>query len=113
MIMTMADIAEQLEHSINGGGLKFDYFSPDEKHRLSVFSSAQHTDRDSYYGGGKDLNAYGKTTDLTFMAGAQYVYRFDQLLFMPSDLTSGVEYNRDGLEDNMWTTTGTRNKPST
>ena len=102
MIMTMADIAEQLEHSINGGGLKFDYFSPDEKHRLSVFSSAQHTDRDSYYGGGKDLNAYGKTTDLTFMAGAQYVYRFDQLLFMPSDLTSGVEYNRDGLEDNMW-----------
>lgn len=97
-----ADIAEQLEHSINGGGLKFDYFSPDEKHRLSVFSSAQHTDRDSYYGGGKDLNAYGKTTDLTFMAGAQYVYRFDQLLFMPSDLTSGVEYNRDGLEDNMW-----------
>ena len=51
---------------------------------------------------------------LPFMAGAQYVYRFDQLLFMPSDLTSGVGYNRDALEDNMWgATTGTRNKPST
>ena len=45
-----ADIAEQLEHSIDGGGLKFDLFSSDYKHRLSVFTSAQNTDRDSYYG---------------------------------------------------------------
>ena len=28
-----ADIAEQIQHSINGGGLKFDYFAPNEKHR--------------------------------------------------------------------------------
>lgn len=26
-----ANVAEQTEHSINGGGMKFDYFSPDEK----------------------------------------------------------------------------------
>ena len=45
-----ADIAEQIQHSINGGGLKFDYFAPNEKHRLTVYTSAQHTDRDSYYG---------------------------------------------------------------
>ena len=64
-----ADIAEQLEHSIDGGGLKFDLFSSDYKHRLSVFTSAQNTDRDSYYGTTQDPNAYGKTTDLTFMAG--------------------------------------------
>lgn len=97
-----ANIAEQLEHSINGGGVKFDLSSPNEKYRLSFFSSAQHTDRDSYYGGGQDLNAYGKTTDLTFMAGSQYVYSFNNFLFMPSDLTAGVEYSRDALEDNMW-----------
>ena len=64
-----ADIAEQLEHSIDGGGLKFDLFSSDYKHRLSVFTSAQNTDRDSYYGTAQDPNAYGKTTDLPFMAG--------------------------------------------
>ena len=45
-----ADIAEQLEHSIDGGGLKFDLFSKDYKHKWSVFTSAQNTDRDSYYG---------------------------------------------------------------
>ena len=95
------DIAEQLQHSIDGGGLKFDLFSKDYKHRWSVFTSAQHTDRDSYYGTGQDLNAYGKTTDLTFMAGTQYGYSFDKLLFMPSDLTAGLEYNFDHLEDEM------------
>lgn len=96
-----ADIAEQLEHSIDGGGLKFDLFSTDYKHRLSVFTSAQNTDRDSYYGTGKDPNAYGKTTDLTFMTGTQYSYSFDKFLFMPSDLTAGLEYNYDHLKDEM------------
>ena len=96
-----ADIAEQLEHSIDGGGLKFDLFSSDYKQRFSVFTSGQNTDRDSYYGTGQDPNAYGKTTDLTFMAGTQYSYSFDQFLFMPSDLTAGLEYNYDHLKDEM------------
>ena len=97
-----ADIAEQIEHSINGGGLKFDLFTPSEKHRWSAYTSVQHTDRDSYYGSKKDPNAYGKTTDLTYVLGSQYVYHFDRCLFMPADLTSGVEYNQDDLEDDMW-----------
>ena len=97
-----ADIAEQIQHSINGGGLKFDYFAPNEKHRLTVYTSAQHTDRDSYYGSKKDQNAYGKTTDLTFIGGSQYVYSFGKCLFMPADLTAGLEYNRDNLKDDMW-----------
>lgn len=98
-----AHIAEQLQHSIDGGSLKYDYFSPNEKNRLSVFASAANTDRDSYYGPGNDpLKAYGKTTDLTAMGGAQYVHTFDKCLFMPSDLTAGLEYNRDRLKDNMW-----------
>ena len=96
-----ADIAEQLEHSIDGGGLKFDLFSSDYKHKFSVFTSAQNTDRDSYYGTGQDPNAYGKTTDLTFMTGTQYSYSFDKFLFMPSDLTAGLEYNYDHLKDEM------------
>ena len=97
-----ANIAEQTEHSINTGGLKFDYFSPNEKHRLGVYASAQHIKRDSYYGGGQDLNAYGATTDLTWVAGTQYGFHFDRCLFMPADLTAGLEYNQDNLKDNMW-----------
>lgn len=97
-----ADIAEQVQHSINTGSLKFDYFSPDEKHRLSVYGSAQNINRDSYYGGNKDLNAYGATKDLTWVAGSQYVYSFDRCLFMPANFTGGIEYNQDNMDDNMW-----------
>ncbi len=97
-----AMIAEQTKHGINTGGLKFDWFSKNQKHRLNVFTSVQHIDRDSYYGAGMDPNAYGKTTDLTWVAGAQYVYKFSRCLFMPSDLTVGLEYNEDHLNDNMW-----------
>lgn len=97
-----ANICEQTAHSINGGGLKFDYFAPNEKHHLSLYASAQHIDRESYYGAGRDPNAYGATTDLTTVVGGQYVYNFDKCLFMPATFTGGVEYNRDALEDNMW-----------
>ncbi len=96
-----ADIAEQLEHSIDGGGLKFDLYSKDYKQKLSIFTSAQNTARESYYGTGQDPNAYGNTTDLTALAGAQYSYDFDKLLFMPSQLMGGIEYNYDHLKDEM------------
>lgn len=95
-------IAEQTKHSINTGGLKYDWFSPDEKSRFNAFASVQHIDRESYYGAGQDPNAYGRTLDLTWVAGAQYVHKFSHLIFMPSDLTLGVEYNEDDLRDNMW-----------
>ena len=103
-----ANITEQVEHSIQGGGLTYDYFAPDEKNRLSAYFSFQTTSRKSYYGGigeGTDDDrdaagkAYGTTHDFTYVAGAQYVHNFSKLLFMPSDLTLGAEYNFDGLKD--------------
>ena len=97
-----AMIAEQTKHSINTGGLKFDWFSKDQKHRLNAFASMQHIGRESYYGAGMDPNAYGKTLDLTWVGGAQYVYKFEDCIFMPADLTAGLEYNEDYLRDNMW-----------
>ena len=68
-------------------GLKFDLFSKDYRHRLNVYTSAQHTKRDSYYGAGHDPNAYGHTTDMTFIGGAQYSYDWDKCLFMPATFT--------------------------
>ena len=106
-----ANIAEQIEHNINGGGLSYDFFSPDEKNRVNVYFSFQNTARKSYYGGtGEGIEeedkenaekAYGTTSDLTLVGGAQYVRSFGKLLFMPSDLTLGAEYNYDGLEDEV------------
>lgn len=97
-----ADITEQTDHNINTGGVKWDYFTPDYKHRLNLFTSAQKIKRDSYYGAGQDPNAYGLTNDLSYVAGAQYAYSFDKLLFMPSDLTIGTEYNYNKLTDEQF-----------
>lgn len=83
------------------GGIKFDLFSSDYKHRWSIYTSGQNTDRNSYYGTDKDPDAYGKTTDLTWMAGSQYIYSFDNLWFMPADFTGGIEYSYDHLKDEM------------
>ena len=103
-----ANIAEQVEHNIQGGGLTYDFYSPNEKDRLSAYFSFQTTARKSYYGGigeGTEENketaekAYGTTHNFTYVAGTQYVHSFDKLLFMPSDLTLGGEYNFDGLKD--------------
>lgn len=94
-------VAEQTDHSINGGGLKFDLFSKDYKHRLNVYTSAQHTNRKSYYGTNRNPDAYGHTTDMTVVAGSQYSYSADKCLFMPAEFTGGLEYNFDELKDEM------------
>ena len=103
-----ANIAEQAEHNIQGGGLTYNFYSPDEKNRLSAYFSFQTTARKSYYGGigegtDEDIetaeNAYGTTRNFTYVAGTQYVHSFDKLLFMPSDLTLGAEYSYDGIKD--------------
>lgn len=94
-----ADITEQTEHNINSGGLKWEFFTPDYKQRLNVYSSAQKTDRKSYYGTGQDPNAYGKTDDFAFVTGAQYAHSFDKLWFMPADFTVGAEYSHNKLVD--------------
>lgn len=113
-----ANIAEQIEHNINGGGLSYDFISPNEKNRFNAYFSFQNTARKSYYGGTgigewadtdeekqeakeQAAKAYGTSKDLTLVGGAQYIHSFEKLLFMPSDLTIGAEYNYDGLNDNV------------
>lgn len=115
-----AYIAEQVESNIDGGSIKYDMYSPDNKHRFSIYSAAQLTKRKSYYGGGTPvseilkmdipenlksdsiqgrLNSYGRTRDITYSVGGQYSYDFEKLLFMPSSLTAGIEYTYDDLSD--------------
>jgi len=98
-----ADIAEYLNHKIDGGGLTFDAFSPDYKHRVSVYASAQAIQRNSYFAGERPVDIdsanYGATADQTAVAGVQYTLGFDRLWFMPAELTAGAEYSYNHLLD--------------
>lgn len=113
-----AYIAEQIESDIDGGSIQYDLYAPDEKYRFSVYSAGMLTDRKSYYGGGEPageltgnetpeeilnyndrMNAYGKTKNLMFSLGSRYTRNFDDLFFMPAELTFGAEYLYDDLDD--------------
>ena len=91
-----AMICEQLDHNIDGGGLRFDYF-PSMRHRASVYVSAQGIDRSSYFGADMNPNAYGATSDFTLVGGGQYTLNYKAGL--PAELTAGVEYNFNTLND--------------
>ena len=96
-----SDITEQTKHIINSGGLSYDLFWKEYKHKLSFYTSAQHVDRNSYYGAQQDPNAYGKTDDLTFVGGGMYVGNFDKVLFAPGTFTAGMEYQHNNMHDVM------------
>ncbi len=95
------DITEQTEHTINGGGFDFLIFNRDLTRKLNIYSSLQAINRDSYYGAGKDQNAYGKTDDITAVSGFQFMNYFKKFLFLPSELTTGFEYSYGKMTDKM------------
>ncbi len=103
-----SNIAEKLDHNINGGSLSYDLFTPNGLNHLTAYASFQIVSRDSYYGGTGDgsdeskaeaLKAYSKTHDTYLMGGVQFVHNFGNLLFMPAQLTLGTEYTYDALKD--------------
>ena len=93
-----ADISEAVEHNINTGALGFDQLFNDGD-KLSVYGSAQHVDRNSYYGAEKDPSAYGYTTDLSYTIGTQLFIDKEKLFFAPGNYVVGAENNGGFLKD--------------
>jgi outer membrane receptor for ferrienterochelin and colicins len=86
-------ISEAIEHNINTVAITFDrYFQ--KLGFFSIYFSGQHVDRDSYYGAEQSLSDYGKTTDFTYTAGAQYNISFNY-----SHLVVGFENMGAWLKD--------------
>ena len=96
-----SDITEQTRHIINSGGISYDHSWKGYDHKLSLFASLQHIDRSSYYGALRDPNAYGRTEDLTWVAGATYTWRIGNCFFAPAVFTGGIEYQENRLHDMM------------
>lgn len=94
-----AMVCEQADHTIDGGSLTFDWSDPTHTNRVNLYGSFQNTARTSYYGAYKDPNAYGRTDDLTAASGAQYIHAFDELFFLPAELTVGAEWSYNDLHD--------------
>jgi outer membrane receptor for ferrienterochelin and colicins len=94
-----ADIAEQLDHLITGGNLSYDLFTNGNYDKLSVYASAQHVTRGSYYGAQQDPDGYGDTKNLTSSVGAHYGLHSDRFLFTSSSTVFGIDNTNDYLHD--------------
>ena len=92
----MAHLCEQVDHSIDGGSISFSYF-PNMRHKANIYVSAQNIGRTSYFGADMNPDAYGTTHDLTLAGGGQYTFNYRAGL--PVELTAGVEYNYNSLND--------------
>ncbi|MDE5567229.1 MAG: TonB-dependent receptor [Muribaculaceae bacterium] len=95
------DITEQTQHYINSGSLNYTQSWNDYKYRLNAYASAQHIDRNSYYGAQQNPDAYGKTTDITALGGATFSADFNKVVVSPATFTAGVEYHTNRLHDVM------------
>lgn len=95
------DITEQTQHYINSGSLNYIQNWNDYKYRLNAYISAQHIDRNSYYGAQQNPDAYGKTTDITALGGATFSADFNRVVVSPATFTAGVEYQANRLHDIM------------
>lgn len=96
-----ADIAEELRHRILGGNINYEQYTANMKHKFSAYVSGQFVDRDSYYGAGQDLDAYGTTDDETFVAGAQHTFMSDSSFWNGFAVTTGAEYQHNAVTDRM------------
>ena len=96
-----SDICEMTSHQINSINLNYNFVSLDGKHRLNAYASAQSINRSSYYGANQDPNAYGKTNDLTYLTGAMANHKLDRFLFAKADITYGLEFSSNSLDDRI------------
>ncbi len=94
MLPHETDITEQLTHNILGANVAFDYFTK-KYNSISIYTSAQKVDRESYYGSMQDPNGYGTTNDFTNVSGLHYTHN----LFLNSKIIFGLDHKYSALED--------------
>ena len=93
-------LTEQLRHNIDAATAKWDMYTADNKHFVSAYTSFQHIARDSYFGTNYNPNAYGKSTDIVSVTGAQYRFSYP-CGWMNADLSAGAEYSYNQLRDQI------------
>lgn len=99
------DITEELDHNTVFTGLDYELYNDERTNTLSVYTSLQYTNRDSYYGGlggGRTVtdsilanSAFGVTKDIAFVSGAKFNHEFTN----NDVITTGVEYQVNDTDD--------------
>ncbi|MDO5607047.1 MAG: TonB-dependent receptor [Capnocytophaga sp.] len=92
-----ADIAESIQSDVAGTNVNYEYFSPSQQQKISIYGAYQANRSDNYYGTRQDTEGYGLTTENIFLAGSQHTVFFNESGWQ---LTSGIEWKREQLSEN-------------
>ncbi|MBL7998426.1 MAG: TonB-dependent receptor [Candidatus Kapabacteria bacterium] len=94
-----ADIAEQISHNITAGSVGYEQYLGSKSTKIALYASGTNTQRSSYYGTGKDPNAYGISANTMLTGGVQFSTLIDEGVAGSAILTSGVELTSDRIND--------------
>lgn len=99
-----ADITEQIDSDVIGSGLTYEAFSKNRNFRYSLYSTAQLSRNDNFYGGKgetreESLRGYGKSLDNTYLLGSQFSFNQESFLGSTAILTVGSEFKNNLMRD--------------
>lgn len=96
--IALVQIAEEIKSNVIGGGLTYDYYTHNDKNKISIYANSQSTQSNNYYGGGEP-EGHGITEDFTFLTGLQHTSKFNKFIKGSMTMTSGVEINTNNINE--------------
>ncbi|MFD2517455.1 TonB-dependent receptor [Salinimicrobium flavum] len=99
-----ADITEQIESEVIGGGLTYEVFSGSKDVRYSVYGTAQLSKNKNFYGGKgltyeESIKGFGNSLDHTYVLGAQFSFPQENFLGSTATFTAGSEFKNNLMRD--------------
>lgn len=99
-----ADITEQIQSEVISGGLTYEAFSENRDFRYSIYSSAQLSKNENFYGGQAEnleesLKGYGNSMDNTYLLGTQLSFNQAKFLGSTATFTAGSEFKNSLMRD--------------
>lgn len=109
-LVFLSDVTEQITSNVISGGLTYDYQSPNLRDNYSIYASSAISKNNNFYGGlagneptvgniAESIEGYGKSKDLTFVTGTQFIHRFKKFLNNKGTFTGGIEYKYNDIDD--------------
>lgn len=99
-----ADITEQIDSDVIGGGLTYEAFSKNKNMRYSVYGTAQLSRNENFYGGKgetfeESIKGYGNSLDNTYLLGTQFSFDQENFLGSTATFTVGSEFKNNLMKD--------------
>ena len=99
-----ADISEQIESEVIGGGITYETFSKNKEIKYSLYSTAQLSENDNFYGGKgetfeESIKGFGSSLDHTYLIGAQFSVPQENFLGSLATFTAGSEFKNNLMRD--------------